>query len=62
MAQRIDDDLLHTLAVAGTPEECAAAIVQRFGDHADRVCCYFPGYPVTDERIGELVAALHAAS
>jgi probable F420-dependent oxidoreductase len=62
MAERIDDDLLHTIAVAGTPEECAAAIVQRFGDHADRVCCYFPGYPVTDERIGELVTALHAAS
>ena len=62
MAQRIDDDLLRTLAVAGTPEDCAAQIAKRFGDHADRVCCYFPGYPVTDERIGELVTALHGAA
>jgi probable F420-dependent oxidoreductase len=62
MAQRIDDDLLHTLAVAGTPEDCAVQIATRFGDHADLVCCYFPGYPVTDERIGELVTALHAAT
>lgn len=62
MAGRIDDDLLRAIAVAGTPEECAAEIVRRFGDHAQRACCYFPGYPVTDERIGELVTALHAAA
>ena len=27
---------------------------------ADRVCCYFPGYEIADERIGELVAAIEA--
>lgn len=59
MTARIDDDLLTTIAVAGTPEECAAEIVRRFGTHAQRACCYFPGYAVTDDRIGELVAALH---
>lgn len=60
MAARIDDEALHTLAVAGTPGECAAEIVRRFGGIAQRVCCYFPGYPVTDERIAELAAAIRA--
>ncbi|MGX6509831.1 TIGR03617 family F420-dependent LLM class oxidoreductase [Rhodococcus sp. SJ-2] len=44
MTDLIDDTALATLAVHGTPEECAAEIVARFGDHAERVCCYFPGY------------------
>lgn len=58
MTDLIDDKMLVTFAVHGTPEECAAEIVARFGDHADRVCCYFPGYPVRDQHIAELVAAL----
>ena len=56
----ITDEMLHTLAVVGTPEQCAAQIRARFDDHADRVCAYFPGYPVTDEDIADLAAALHA--
>ncbi|GAB2666083.1 TIGR03617 family F420-dependent LLM class oxidoreductase [Prescottella soli] len=60
MTDMIDDTMLATLAVHGTPEECAAQIVARFGDHADRVCCYFPGYPVREEHIAELVAAVKA--
>ena len=60
MAGRIDDTMLHTLAVHGSPEECAKEIVDRFGDRADRVCCYFPGYPITDERIAEVVTAIKA--
>ncbi|MBM4514449.1 LLM class flavin-dependent oxidoreductase, partial [Rhodococcus hoagii] len=42
MAELIDDKMLTTLAVARTPEECAAEIVDRFGAYSDRVCCYFP--------------------
>lgn len=61
MAGLIDDQMVATLAVTGSPEQCAAQIVERFCPTADRVCCYFPGYPVTDERIGEVVAALHSA-
>lgn len=61
MAGLIDDAMVRTLAVLGTPEECAAQIVARFGADAQRVCCYFPGYPVTDERIGELAAAIRDA-
>lgn len=60
MATRIDDELVRTIAVAGTPEQCAEEIARRYGAHADRVCCYFPGYPVADEHVAELVAAIHA--
>jgi probable F420-dependent oxidoreductase len=61
MGDVIDDEMVRTLAVYGTPEECAGQIVDRFGAHAARVCCYFPGYPVTDDRVGELVAAIRKA-
>ncbi len=60
MVKLIDDDLLTTLAVRGTPEECAAEILQRFGEVAQRVCVYFPGYDVADADIRALAAALHA--
>ena len=60
MIALIDDTMLETLAVRGTPEECAAEIVRRFGDHADRVCCYFPGYDVDLTHVRDLVAALSA--
>ncbi|GBF14275.1 phthiodiolone/phenolphthiodiolone dimycocerosates ketoreductase [Rhodococcus sp. Br-6] len=58
MAELIDDKMLTTLAVHGTPEECAAEIVERFGAYSDRVCCYFPGYPIRDGHIADLVAAV----
>ena len=58
MVDLIDDDLLTTLAVRGTPEECAAEILRRFGDVARRVCVYFPGYDVPDADIRALAAAL----
>jgi probable F420-dependent oxidoreductase len=61
MAELIDDTMVDSLAVAGTPEECGRGIVDRLGAVASRVCCYFPGYPVTDERIAELVAAIKTA-
>ncbi|MBV9515485.1 MAG: TIGR03617 family F420-dependent LLM class oxidoreductase [Mycobacteriaceae bacterium] len=60
MAELIDDELLTTLAVRGSPEECAAEILRRFSDVADRVCVYFPGYDVPDADIRALAAALRA--
>jgi len=60
MEHRIDDRLLAAVAVAGSPEECAAQILARYGDDADRVCCYFPGYPVRDDDIAALAAALRS--
>ena len=44
-----------------TVKETSKQIVERFGGHAHRVCCYFPGYPIIDERIAELVTALRRA-
>ncbi|MCZ4557707.1 putative F420-dependent oxidoreductase [Rhodococcus sp. PvR044] len=61
MTELIDTTMMTTLAVHGTPEQCAAEIVARFGDHADRVCCYFPGYPVSNKHVAELISAIQAA-
>jgi probable F420-dependent oxidoreductase len=59
MIDRIDDDVLRTLAVVGTPEECAAEITRRFGDVADRVCAYFPGSDHPPSTLRRLATALH---
>ncbi len=58
MTDLIDDAMLGTLAIVGTPEECAAEIERRFGEVADRVCCYFPGYRPSPSDLGELVQVL----
>ncbi len=54
----VTDDMIATLAVRGTPEECAAELGRRFGDIAERVCCYFPGYDAPLDQVGALRAAL----
>jgi probable F420-dependent oxidoreductase len=59
MTDLIDDTMLTTLAVRGTPQQCADEITRRFGDVADRVCVYFPGYTATAEHIAALAHALH---
>jgi probable F420-dependent oxidoreductase len=55
----IDDEVLTTIAARGTPNEVAAEITDRFGDHAERVGFYLP-YAFADDTLGELVDALHA--
>jgi probable F420-dependent oxidoreductase len=62
MSDLISDDMLHTLAVHGTPSECAAEIARRYGAWADRVCMYFPGYRVADDLVAELIDELHSVS
>jgi alkanesulfonate monooxygenase SsuD/methylene tetrahydromethanopterin reductase-like flavin-dependent oxidoreductase (luciferase family) len=62
MSSLISDDVLRTLAVHGTPSECAAEIARRYGRWADRVCVYFPGYHMTDDLLTELVEAIHQYS
>lgn len=54
----LDDDLVSRIAVVGTPEECAAELLRRFDEHADRVCVYFPGYEPGDDLLRDLVVAL----
>ncbi len=55
----VDDEMVTTLAVVGTPEQCAEEILRRYGDHAEQVCCYFPGYPEDPADVADLVTALH---
>ena len=42
MADAIDDDVLDTFAVGGTPDEVAATVVERYGDLLDNVALYTP--------------------
>jgi alkanesulfonate monooxygenase SsuD/methylene tetrahydromethanopterin reductase-like flavin-dependent oxidoreductase (luciferase family) len=57
MADLVDDTMLATLAVRGTPEECAAEIRRRFGDVAERVCAHFPGYDAPLDQARDLTVA-----
>ena len=54
----VSDEMIETLAVRGTPEQCADDLAQRFGDVADRVCAYFPGHDPGSEQIASLARAL----
>lgn len=42
MGELIDDDMLATLSVRGTPAECAVGIRERFGDAATRIALSLP--------------------
>ncbi|MCU1364422.1 MAG: hypothetical protein JWN39_61 [Ilumatobacteraceae bacterium] len=53
----IDDDVLRTIAVCGTPDEVAAQLHRRFDGVADRVAFYMPFAAPTD-LIAEAVAAV----
>jgi probable F420-dependent oxidoreductase len=60
MRELITPEMVRTIGVAGTPEECAAEIDRRFGAHAGEICCYFPGYTPSAEVVADFVSALHA--
>jgi probable F420-dependent oxidoreductase len=62
MVDLVDEQMARTLAVVGTPEECAAEIQRRFGDVAERVCAYFPGYEAPLGQIADLATALRTAT
>jgi len=59
MASLIDDEMLQTLAVRGTPSQVARQLVDRFGGVADRVAFYFP-YAIADETIAGIVAEVRS--
>ena len=60
MSGLIDDTMVRTIAVVGTPDECAARDRRPVRRRSrSRVCCYFPGYPSTDDDIATLVAAIN---
>ena len=58
MVSLVTEEMVETLAVRGTPEQCAADLERRFGDVADRVCAYFPGHDPGTEQIASLARAL----
>jgi probable F420-dependent oxidoreductase len=51
MGRLIDDEILHTFAVTGRPDEIAGLIQQRFGDVVDRISLYMP-YSGADGQAG----------
>ena len=61
MRALITPEMVARIGVFGTPSECAAEIARRFGEHADEICCYFPGYTPSPQALSEFVAALHAS-
>lgn len=61
MAQAIDDTMLATLAVVGSPKECAREILDRYGDVATRLAFYQP-YAADPTTTGELLDALNQGS
>ena len=58
MRALITPEMVRTIGVAGTPEECVAEIGRRFGDRAREICCYFPAYTPRPEDVADLVMAL----
>jgi probable F420-dependent oxidoreductase len=58
MRALITNEMVQTIGVVGTPEQCAATIRDRFGAHAGEVCCYFPGYTPRPANVADLVSAL----
>src|SRR5690349_2167494 len=59
MRRLITDEMVARIGIVGTPEQCAQQIAARFGEHADEVCCYFPGYTPGPADVAELIGALH---
>ena len=58
MTALINEEMVETLAVRGTPQQCADELRRRFGDVADRVCAYFPGHDPGPSAISRLAGAL----
>ncbi len=56
MGDRIDDDMLETFAVVGSPEEIPALLLDRFGDLVDRIMFYAPYRSDPDRWRGVLAA------
>ena len=57
MGGLIEDDVLHTIAACGSPQEIAAHIRDRVDGISDRVCVYQPG-PIAADSLGQIVDAL----
>lgn len=58
MSAAIDDEVFDTIAVRGTPEECARLIKAKFDGIGTEACVYFPGMRHSPETLSQLVDAL----
>jgi alkanesulfonate monooxygenase SsuD/methylene tetrahydromethanopterin reductase-like flavin-dependent oxidoreductase (luciferase family) len=52
LADRIDDEVLHTFAIVGTPEEVASEIQRRYGDIITRITLALPPQVDAQRRAG----------
>jgi probable F420-dependent oxidoreductase len=59
MGRLIDDEVLHTIAACGSPQEIAAHIRDRVDGISDQVCVYQPG-PIAADSLAQIVDALQA--
>jgi probable F420-dependent oxidoreductase len=57
MGGLIDDDVLHTIAACGSPQEIATHVRDRVDGISDRVCVYQPG-PIAADSLEQIVDAL----
>ena len=60
MRELITDEMVRTIGIAGSPDECVAAIENRFGAISSDICRYFPGYAPDAADVAALVDGLHA--
>jgi probable F420-dependent oxidoreductase len=60
MGDLVDDDVLHTFAVVGEPEDIAGGLHERYGDVVDRISFYAP-YTSDPERWARVMDQLKAA-
>jgi hypothetical protein len=56
MGSLLDDEVLETFAVVGTPQEVGPELVRRYGDLLDRATLYTP-YAVDAELLTSLASA-----
>lgn len=61
LAQLVDEEVLATIAVRGTPAEVAAELHRRYAGRVDRVGVYTP-YALDDEILAEVVERVRALS
>lgn len=60
MSTLITDEMVHTIAAYGTPDQVAEEIHRRYGAYSSRVTAYFPFYDATDDLIADFTAAMKA--
>jgi probable F420-dependent oxidoreductase len=60
LGDHVPEELVDALSVCGTPAQCAAGIVEKVGDLADRIALFVPSQP-DDAVLGQLMALLRDA-